>query len=311
MSEPEAKRRKFFNNKNKNYYVQKSKRQFLESGQHGFLATCNFREKDCVRESYNILNQYADELYGPQTKEGEEQPDKDSEGDITDELQKQINEAKEDAKEKKFRFQVVDTGANNCIFIKTTLPDPVELGVKIVRDIAEKGTQRTRFLLRLVPISTVCRANLKDILEAAGTLFDKHFLKESHTYSIIFNKRYNNNISRDEIIKELADIVAAKNIKNKVDLKNPELCILVEVIKGLCCISVLPDYIKLKKYNLVELASKPTEKTDEKSEDKAEAKPDDNPEKKTDDNAEEKSDDKEKAGNSSEDKQAECTEADS
>jgi tRNA acetyltransferase TAN1 len=38
----------------------------LAPGQKGFLITCNDRERDAVKESYNILNEYADKLYGPE-----------------------------------------------------------------------------------------------------------------------------------------------------------------------------------------------------------------------------------------------------
>lgn len=51
----------------------------------------------------------------------------------------------------------------------------------------------------------------------------------------------------------MADIVAFKNVQHKVDLKNAELSVVVEIIKGLCCLTVLPDYNELKKFNLVEL----------------------------------------------------------
>ena len=32
----------------------------------GFLITCNNREKEAVKEAYNLLNEYADKLYGPE-----------------------------------------------------------------------------------------------------------------------------------------------------------------------------------------------------------------------------------------------------
>lgn len=57
----------------------------------------------------------------------------------------------------------------------------------------------------------------------------------------------------------MADLIASKNNKNKVDLKNGQVCVLVEVMKGLCCLSVLPDYFLLKKYNLAELCNEETE----------------------------------------------------
>ena len=56
----------------KSYYIKcaKGKRQKrindLDIGMKGFLITCNTHEKEAVRESYNILNEYADKLYGPE-----------------------------------------------------------------------------------------------------------------------------------------------------------------------------------------------------------------------------------------------------
>lgn len=33
----------------------------------GFICTCNGNEKQCIREAYNILNEFADQLYGEET----------------------------------------------------------------------------------------------------------------------------------------------------------------------------------------------------------------------------------------------------
>lgn len=255
-------------NNRANWY-KSSKRQTLEIGQRGFLATCNFREKDCIRECYNILNQYADELYGSSIKTDAAVDEQDDDAtkeiedtDIADDLQKEIDAAKASSKPGKMcRFNSIDTGTKNCIFIKTTLPDPVELGMRIIRDIAETKIQKTRHLLRLTPIQVVCQASVSEITKAAGVLFDKYFLKEGKTFAIVFNRRFNNDIKRDEIIRILADLVFEKNIKNKVDLKNAELAVIIEVIKGKCCLSVVEEYFKYKKYNLIELA---TNKSDQK-----------------------------------------------
>ncbi|XP_037818078.1 THUMP domain-containing protein 1 homolog [Lucilia sericata] len=265
MSEPPAKKQKF---QYKKKFYQPNRKQYLEVGHKGFLATCNFNEKDCVRECYNILNQYANELYGPEEDEQKEvsndqiaqkkQEANDEEhatDDIADVLQKQIDATQLKIKTPgKRRFQAVDTGASNCVFIKTTLDDPVAMAGHIVKDIAETKQQKTRHLLRLVPIDAVCKANDKDIVNTAGQLCDKYFLKEPTTFSIVFNKRFNNDINRDQMIREIADLIHAKNIKNKVDLKHAKRSLIVEVIKGLCCLSVVDDYMGMKKYNLVELA---------------------------------------------------------
>ena len=43
----------------------KKRNSGLECGMQGFLCTTNFREKDCVREAYNILNEFLEKLKKP------------------------------------------------------------------------------------------------------------------------------------------------------------------------------------------------------------------------------------------------------
>ena len=57
----------------------------------------------------------------------------------------------------------------------------------------------------------------------------------------------------------LADLVSLKNATNFADLSHPKLVVLVELIKGVCCLSVLPEYFELSKYNLVEIVAPPKE----------------------------------------------------
>lgn len=159
-------------------------------------------------------------------------------------------------------------GCQNCVFIRTTIDDPVKLGALIVRDLAETKAKKTKFTLRMLPIETVCKAKLEAIVEAGGLLFDKYFIKKPSTFSINFSRRYNSDIQRDDVIKELADLVALKNPLNKVNLKEPEQSVIVEIIKGHCLLSVLPDYLKLKKYNLNELWAKGDSTEDGSSQEK-------------------------------------------
>ncbi|XP_017014329.2 THUMP domain-containing protein 1 homolog [Drosophila takahashii] len=274
--EPAVKKSKMTNNhkfkNNKKKYFQ-SKRQVLQPGLRGFFATCNINEKACVRECYNLLNHYADIVYGPENPENEQEKKPAEEGaardagkppsgttsDDDDDLEAAAAKCREKASQRKVRFQNVDTNTTNCVFIRTQLEDPVTLGKHIVNDIATTGKSMSRFVLRLVPIEVTCRANMPDIIAAAGLLFDKHFLKEATSYGIIFNHRYNQQIKRDEIITQLAELVNSKNVGNKVDLKEAKKSIIVEVLRGWCLLSVIDNYLECKKFNLAELAN-PKEK---------------------------------------------------
>ena len=134
------------------------------------MATCNFREKDCVRECYNLLNEYANqrerdaaaiESENPQPKDvandndaaaKNANDDDEEEEDISSMLEKEIKTINTNKKFDHNRFQQVETKISNCIFIKTTIKDHSELGVRLVRDIAETKNQKTRYLQRIWPV---------------------------------------------------------------------------------------------------------------------------------------------------------------
>lgn len=54
----------------KHYGGMRSKRQRvsreLDVGMQGILITCNMNERKCTSEAYNLLNEYADKLFGPE-----------------------------------------------------------------------------------------------------------------------------------------------------------------------------------------------------------------------------------------------------
>lgn len=142
----------------------------IEIGDRGFLATCNFREKDCRRETFNMLANYADQFYGVPAKspatanEGEEEAD----DDISKELQNEIDAINSTTKKKLNRFQHADTDIANLVFVKTTLANPVELGAYIIGDIVDTRKSFSRYLLRFIPVEVVCKATIEDMKVAAG-----------------------------------------------------------------------------------------------------------------------------------------------
>lgn len=221
--------------------------------------TYNFKESDSVREIYKLLNDYYKPVVIDDDKKAEE--NKHDDEDILDQLSGAIEKTKEETKEKTYKFKSLDSGSKGLGFIRADIDDFHELIVTIIADLATTKVKRTRFTNRIIPIEKVCSAKIDDIMNAAGEIFDKHFLKEPCTYAINFNHRCNNDFQRDEVIKQLAELINLKNIKNKVDLRNPQKTVIVEIVKGLCLLSVVPDYVKYKKYNLNEIA-----KVEEKNE---------------------------------------------
>lgn len=243
MSNLKAKqKRNYFKKPQKN-----SRLHSLEANLKGFLCSCNNREKECVREAYNLLNRYSNTL--PEDTQSAEIQDPAKQEDIEDSLAEEITNLK--AQQNSVRkFQVMESGAKNFLFIRTTLDDPVALAEKIMCDVYENKQMQTRFLLRLVPVEITCKAYIKDIEKAIEPLLIKYFTNEPHSFSIIFNHRNNNSISKDEVIKIIADKVSSLRADHKVNLKDAERSIIIEVIRNIALLSVVPNFFKYKKYNL-------------------------------------------------------------
>lgn len=86
----------------------------------GFLCTCNFREKECVRDAYKILEEFSSELYGPiektnpnsqtkvETEDGKDAEPDSGEEDISNALNKELAQLKAESESpvSAKRFQV-------------------------------------------------------------------------------------------------------------------------------------------------------------------------------------------------------------
>ncbi|KAM4025703.1 THUMP domain-containing protein 1 [Anomaloglossus baeobatrachus] len=254
-------------------YVSSAKRhrgaRQLEVGMQGILITCNMNERRCVGEAYSLLNEYGDELYGAEklcdkedrlSSSEEEEEDED---DVEAALKKEVDQIRTSTEKNLRRFQSVESGANNVIFIRTLNVEPEKLVHHILNDLNTTKKKKTRVILRMLPVTGTCKAFPEALNKYAETFFEPWFKAPSKgTFQIVYKARNNNHMNREEVIKDLAGIVGSLNSENKVDLTNPELTIVVEIIKNVCCLSVVKDYMLFRKYNLQEVVkSGPKEKT--------------------------------------------------
>ncbi|XKL65261.1 hypothetical protein PGB90_008681 [Kerria lacca] len=253
MNRSKNKRKRFFSS---NLMAKKKKDLFMKTGMKGFICTCNGNEKQCVQESYNILNEYADKLYGEETivqlnsdlKEYKKLSTDDE--DILDTFEKEVQLLKSQNIENTRRFKARNTGIQNCIFIETNLEDPTYLMHIIIKDLFETKQKKSRYLLRMIPVDVTCKAYMDDLEKAARPLFDVHFKSEPITYAIVYNKRCNSNLERDTVIEKLASMIQERNNEHKVNLKSPTVAVIVEVVKNICALSIIQDYFHFYKYNL-------------------------------------------------------------
>ncbi|MBY9021007.1 MAG: THUMP domain-containing protein [Candidatus Lokiarchaeota archaeon] len=115
-----------------------------------------------------------------------------------------------------------------------------------IKTILEKDSDFFQFILKIVPIDYVCETNLNVI----KTFVEKNYplyLNEDDSFKIELNRRKNENIERDIIIKSVA-----KLIHNRVDLDNPDKILRIELLGNVSGISFLnpnDDIIIQNKYN--------------------------------------------------------------
>ncbi|XP_063284953.1 THUMP domain-containing protein 1 [Pelobates fuscus] len=252
----------------KSQYVGNAKRQRgcrqLEVGMQGILITCNMNERKCVGEAYSLLNEYGEQLYGAEKLHEDRDGASESEDDddVEAALKKEVAEIRTSTEKNLRRFQSVDSGANNVVFIRTLNVEPEKLVHHILKDMYTTKKKKTRVILRMLPVSGTCKAFPEDLRKYAEKFFELWFKAPNKgTFQIVYKARNNNHMNRDDVIKDLAGIVGSQNPENKVDLNNPEYTIVVEIIKNICCLSVVKDYILFRKYNLQEVVKSNKEET--------------------------------------------------
>ncbi|XP_061535550.1 THUMP domain-containing protein 1 [Phycodurus eques] len=242
----------------------------LEVGMQGILITCNMNQRKCTAEAFNLLNEYADQLYGAEKFDddaggcNEEEENAKEEEDVEEALKKEMAQLRAYGGRQERRFQALESGANNVIFIRTRNLESDKLVHHILSDLHATKKKKTRVILRMLPVTGTCRAFPEDIMRYLATFLEPWFKKPNcATYQIAFKARNNSHNKRDDVIKAIAGLVGKLNPKNKVDLTQPDLTIILEVIKAVCCVSVVREYTRYRKYNLQEVVKDEEPKKEE------------------------------------------------
>ncbi|XP_075422110.1 THUMP domain-containing protein 1 isoform X2 [Ascaphus truei] len=221
-------------------YVGNAKRQKgcrqLEVGMQGILITCNMNEGKCLADKDDSLSESEDD------------------DDAEAALKKEVDQIRTSTANNLRRFRSVESGANNVVFMRTLNVEPEKLVHHILKDLYTTKKKKARVILRMLPVSGTCKAFPEDMKKYAETFFEPWFKAPNKgTFQILYKSRNNGRINREDVINDLAGIVGSQNPENKVDLTNPEYTIIVEIIKNVCCLSVVKDYILFRKYNLQEV----------------------------------------------------------
>ncbi|XP_058495634.1 THUMP domain-containing protein 1-like [Solea solea] len=213
----------------------------LDVGMEGILVTCN-NEKTCTPEALNLLSEYADKLYGP-----------DSLHDGAESINEELEAGAPRPQQEKY-FQAMKSGAHNVIFIRTQNFEPDKLVHSILSDLHTTKEKKSNEILRMLPVTGTCMAFHEEIVRYLTTFLEPWFRTPNYaTYHIAFKGRDIGYKKTDEIMKSIAGVLGRLNRKNKLELTNPQLTIIIEVIKAVCCISVVRDYKLYRKYNIQEI----------------------------------------------------------
>ncbi|XP_077462201.1 THUMP domain-containing protein 1 [Stigmatopora argus] len=231
----------------------------LAVGMQGILITCNMNQDKCTAEAFDLLGEYADKIYGPEKFEediqgGNGEEENPQEEDVEDALKKEVAHLRAADGVLERRFQALESGANNVVFIRTHNLETDRLVHHILSDLHATKKKKTRVILRMLPVTGTCYAFPDEIMKYLNTFLEPWFKMPNYaTYQVAFKARNNSYNKRDDMIKAVAGLVGKMNPRNRVNLTHPDLTIILEVIRTVCCVSVVREYKRYKKYNLQEV----------------------------------------------------------
>ncbi|PCH42459.1 hypothetical protein WOLCODRAFT_102174 [Wolfiporia cocos MD-104 SS10] len=240
------------------------------SGPGVWVSCVKGKEKQTVGELYDLFDNIASELWpddslkAAQGEDGSDDSEEEDDGDIEKQIAKEVASMKRPRKEQRFANCQINTPCASYIFCKPPV-DPVQLAVKHVQNIAETGVTHTRQVLytqRLTPVSGTCAANIPEIQSLCKRVITPFFesgQELSYGYKIELRMRNHNTLARPVLIQELAKCISEQHT---VDLDNAGVFVLIEVFKSVCGLSVVKDYYKLQKFNVMEFANAKNAKVD-------------------------------------------------
>ncbi|KAI1826305.1 hypothetical protein F4861DRAFT_497853 [Xylaria intraflava] len=239
----------------------------LEVGDMGFWVTCQrHKEMKAADEIISLCDEYGQKLFGISADDaiGDEDEDIDAAIERDIEALKQAGQPRDDAP-----FDLLRVNVDCVLFMRTREPvDPLVLVREICKGAAaaagDRSQWRSRFINKLTPVSLTGKATEKGLEDLARKVLSGHFRlaegeaedaegdgDEACSYAIRPTIRAHTTLKRIPVIEKIASMIS-KN--HKVDLKNPDKVIIIEIFQTFCGMSVVgKDWEAMKKYNIHEL----------------------------------------------------------
>eukprot|EP01147_Barroeca_monosierra_P004061 gene4061-8444_t len=214
-------------------------------GLSGFLVTTQDVRDDrrCVNECFSLLNQAEQECSSKVEVSTDRDDNLDAKGTastIEDLFQKEIASLAEGNSIRhasNFHHVTIACKLANYIFNKA----------------ASTSTGISRFVQRLIPIQVTCRADSEVLGRKLRELLPNTELSASSpstSFKVCYKSRYSNSITRDEVINCIGQLLMDTAPQHKANMKNPNVVIVIEIIKSVCCIGILKHFNERHRYNL-------------------------------------------------------------
>lgn len=234
---------------------------FGQGGQRGFLIT-SVDEVKSYLEMRNVLEQYYHELYDTHDKKESLEKDLTTEDELESEL-KHLRITRP--------FKQIRTHCKNSIFLNIVTNfehvDPVLIIDRFFDEMAEKQTIRTCNTFKVLPILDTFKNNVASAKEAITKLLDERFQgQEAKNYFIEFQTRGNYKLESEDkqrMIEGVAEAVAQSRPNWQVNRENVHYMIVLVALKNICCLSVVQNYFKRSKYNVIGFCKSFTEPSSE------------------------------------------------
>ena len=239
----------------------------------GFLIfTDKHREKNCIRDAYNILNDVTEKIY-PNLEENKGTINLKEDIGIKENknVSSKIDEEIKNLQKNKKIFNSVNTRCAAIVFIKIEEEysfqiSPKEVVNYIINEVTTTKKSLSKCISKFYPIEICTKYNLDTLNEKVDELVKKYFkddIDNIKTWKIEIRVRNNNSVNKKEIMNIIFNKINKE--KYKVEYKNPELTFFVEISWNLMCLSVLEKFSEYKSYNIQSLAKTDEEINDEKN----------------------------------------------
>ena len=126
-------------------------------------------------------------------------------------------------------FSIEITPISGIILAKTNL-NPIQI-VEDSKELIRNEPWRFRYVLRIIPLEKICKAEISEIHKVVKQLCGK--ITQNETYRVVIEKRHTKLRSMEIISTVTSDL------EMKVNLENPNWIILIQIVNRLAGVSIL------------------------------------------------------------------------